>query len=311
MVNCVINDKENNNLRLLFYGKSHYMYLLDYNHYSYMRLLYFFCCSLLFTGCNARSPNKQSINDPILAKQETTPVSFDTSVKTIHILVALCDNQYQGIVPVPAKIGNGQDPANNLYWGCGYGIKTYFKKSKSWQLVRSEKKDSLVLERLVFKHVSKNYYLVADAYDGRYIKECTRQFLNNSCGKRKDTINIGTKTIGIAGNASLVAYIGHDGLMDFTLDETYKNTDGIKRDVIILACYSKRFFAPHLKDANINPLVWTTGLMSPEAYTIHDALTGYVNRENNESIRSKAAAAYAAFQKCSVKAAKSLLVTGF
>lgn len=276
-----------------------------------MRLLYFICCSLLFTGCDARSADKQSASSPEPAEQSTTTVSFDTSVKTIHILVALCDNQYQGIVPVPAKIGNGQDPANNLYWGCGYGIKTYFKKSKSWQLVRSEKKDSLLLERLVFKHVSKNYYLVADAYDGRYIKECTRRFLNNSCGKTKDTINIGTKTIGIAGNAGLVAYIGHDGLMDFKLDESFINTDGIKRDIIILACYSKRFFSPHLKAANVNPLVWSTGLMSPEAYTIHDALTGYVNKENNESIRSKAAAAYAAFQKCSVKAARNLLVTGF
>src|SRR5688572_22804615 len=30
--------------------------------------------------------------------------------QVIHIFVALCDNKYQGIVPVPAKIGNGQDP---------------------------------------------------------------------------------------------------------------------------------------------------------------------------------------------------------
>ncbi|MBS1655648.1 MAG: hypothetical protein JSU05_12430, partial [Bacteroidetes bacterium] len=45
---------------------------------------------------------------------------FDTTIKTIHVFVALCDNKYQGIVPVPAKIGNGQDPANNLYWGCSF-----------------------------------------------------------------------------------------------------------------------------------------------------------------------------------------------
>ncbi len=37
--------------------------------------------------------------------------------KTIHIMVALCDNQYQGIVKVPKGIGNGQDPNSNLYWG--------------------------------------------------------------------------------------------------------------------------------------------------------------------------------------------------
>ena len=41
-------------------------------------------------------------------------------LRTIHVFVALCDNEHQGIVPVPEKIGNGKDPANNLYWGAGY-----------------------------------------------------------------------------------------------------------------------------------------------------------------------------------------------
>ena len=35
--------------------------------------------------------------------------------KTIHVFVALCDNENQGIVKVPAVIGNGQDARNNLY----------------------------------------------------------------------------------------------------------------------------------------------------------------------------------------------------
>jgi hypothetical protein len=34
----------------------------------------------------------------------------------IHVTVALCDNQHQGIVPVPALIGNGRDSRNNLYF---------------------------------------------------------------------------------------------------------------------------------------------------------------------------------------------------
>lgn len=99
--------------------------------------------------------------------------------------------------------------------------------------------------------------------------------------------------------------------MDFQLTETYQNTDNKKRDVIILACFSKKYFSPHLELANINPLVWTTGLMCPEAYTIHDAITGYLNNETNEQIRTRAASAYSKFQKCSEKAARNLLVTGW
>lgn len=239
------------------------------------------------------------------------PLPFDTTYRSIHIFVALCDNKYQGIVPVPAKIGNGQDPNNNLYWGCGYGIRTYFKKSQEWTLVRSQKLDTLRLERLVFRHANKNFYLIADAYDGKYIKDCTQDFLQSSCGQQKDTILLGDRSIGIGGNADLLAYIGHDGLMEFELTETYANNDNKQRDMIILACYSKHYFAPYLRQANVHPLVWTSGLMAPEAYTIHDALTGYVNNEPNESIRSRAALAYSKFQKCSEKAARNLLVTGW
>ena len=97
--------------------------------------------------------------------------------------------------------------------------------------------------------------------------------------------------------------------MDFNIDDKFNNTDGKKRDVIILACYSKMYFEPHLQKANVNPLVWTSHLMCPEAYTVHDAITGYVNNETNEQIRTRAAKAYNKYQKCGEKAARNLLVT--
>ena len=174
-----------------------------------------------------------------------------------------------------------------------------------------EKKDSLRLERLIFKHVTKNCYLIADAYDGQYIKQCTREFLKCCSGQLSDTVMIKNTIIGIGGNANLLAYVGHDGLMDFQLSDKYLNTDNRKRDVIILACYSKMFFSPYLKSANIHPLIWTTGLMCPEAYTLHDAMTGYVANESNEQIRARAVSAYSKYQKCSETAARKLLVSSW
>ncbi|GAL85883.1 hypothetical protein MYP_3112 [Sporocytophaga myxococcoides] len=241
-------------------------------------------------------------------KQNPNP-QIDTTFKAIHIFVALCDNKYQGIVPVPAKTGNGQDLNNNLYWGCAYGTSTYFKKSNEWKLLKSQKVNSIIMERLIFKHTTKKYYLIADAYDGRNIKQCTIDFLRSSSGQLKDTVKINNKIIGISGNAELTAYIGHNGLMDFQLSEAFKNTDDKTRDVIILACISKNYYSNHLKSAKVNPLVWTTGFMCPEAYTIHDAITGYINNESNENIRTRAALAYSKYQKCSEKAARNLLVT--
>ncbi len=232
-------------------------------------------------------------------------------MKTIHVMVALCDNQYQGIVKVPKAIGNGQDPDNNLYWGCAYGVRTYFNKSTNWKEIIRYKKDTIRLERIVFKHISKPYYLVADAYDGKYIGDCTVDFLNACAGYKKDTLKADGTVIPTGGAAQMLVYIGHNGLMDFRLDNSLKNMDNKKRDAIILACASKQYFNTFLQSANAYPLLWTTNLMAPEAYILHDALESYVNGESNEVIRNSAAAAYSKYQKCSIKAAKGLLVTGW
>jgi hypothetical protein len=265
--------------------------------------------SVLFCFCKNKTDNNKS------DKQNDITIDYDlgsveeSSIKTIHVFVALCDNKYQGITRVSAALGNGQNLNTNLYWGALYGIRTYFKKSNEWKLLKAQNKKGVILERLIFKHNEKNYFLIADAYDGKYIKQCTLDFLNGSCGNQKDALKINDKTLGIGGNAALLAYIGHDGLMDFQLSETFLNTDNIKRDIIILACYSKRYFGPVLEQAGVNPMLWTSNLMAPEAYTLHDALSGYVIGESNEEIRERAAAAYARYQKCSINAAKGLLVT--
>ena len=261
-----------------------------------------------FSSCQSKTDTKKFTSETT-KKSVKDDLKYDTSVQTAHIFVALCDNKYQGIVPVPEKIGNGQDPANNLYWGAMYGVKTYFKNSKDWKLVKAYKLNDTVLERLIFKHKTKDFYLIADAYDGKEIQKTTEDFLYSSSGQQKDTLNIDNKTIGINGNANLVAYIGHDGLMDFQLKDDFKNEDQKKRDAIILACYSKHYFGPFLEDANINPLVWTSNLMAPEAYILHDALSGYLAKESNTEIQNRAATAYSKYQKCSLKAAKNLLVT--
>jgi len=253
----------------------------------------------------ASNTGKQKAMVSIMAPQA---LRYDSSNITIHALVALCDNKYQGIVPVPAKIGNGQDINNNLYWGCGYGVRTFFKKSSQWTLIRQITGNDTLMERLVFKHKKNNYYLIADAYNGKFIKDCSVDFFNYCAGNDKDTIQLNATTIGTGGNASLVAYTGHDGLMDFSLDQQFTNTDGKKRDAIMLACISKKYFADHLAATKAHPLLWSTGLMSAEAYTLHDALEAYINGNN---VRLAAAKAYAAYQKCSAKAAQSLLVTGW
>lgn len=237
-------------------------------------------------------------------------------LRTIHVFVALADNQNQGIVPVPARLGNGQDPDRNLYWGSAYGIKTFFSRSTDWTLLTSSPDPHPgILERCVFKHRTANVYLVADAYRGNEIRQAILSFLDSAAGAGQETITVrsemSTLTINIKGGSNLVAYVGHDGLMDFRLPLLPTKKNDTRRDAIILACASKSYFAEPLRTSGAYPLLWTTGLMAPEAYTLKSALDGWIAREQNEQIADRAAVAYDKYQKCGLRGARKLLVTGW
>ena len=109
----------------------------------------------------------------------------NAQIRTIHVYVALCDNENQGIVPVPEKLGNGEDLYNNLYWGAMYGVKTYFRtKAKDWELVKTEKPESgVILERVLFKHKSNSAFMLAEAYNGAEIKTSIQDFLKATNGQ--------------------------------------------------------------------------------------------------------------------------------
>jgi hypothetical protein len=240
----------------------------------------------------------------------------DSTLRTVHVFVALADNQSQGIVPVAATLGNGEDPERNLYWGSAYGVKTFFARSADWERITCEGKPKAeILERCVFKYRTANVYLVADAYRGREIRQAILDFLASAAGDDPEAVSApaasGALKLPIRGGANLVAYIGHDGLMDFQLQQFPHKKNDAHRDAVVLACASKQFFAEPVRASGAYPILWTTGLMAPEAYTLKSALDGWIAGENHEQIRDRAAGAYDKYQKCGFHAAHRLLVSGW
>ncbi len=234
-------------------------------------------------------------------------------VKTIHVYVALCDNENQGIVPVPKKLGQGDLPNSNLYWGALYGVKSFFKfKANEWEIIKSyDPENPIILERVVFKHASDTVFLVADAYKGKDIKYCISDFLLASNHQAKEVITLNDKLLQLGGGAALLAYIGHDGLMEFDVELNFEPIKNKPKPVIILACYSKEFFKTYIKNAEATPILWTTHLMAPEAYTLQAAIEGWIRGESNELIRERAAKAYHKYQKCGISGARNLFTYGF
>ncbi len=206
--------------------------------------------------------------------------------KKVHVFVALCDNATQGIIPVPPKIGNGDDLDNNLYWGCDEGLRSVFRKGSGWERTKQEKPSgSPVLERLEFKH-SSGATLVAEAYRGSQMKQCLLDF--------EAAIR--------AGGNDLVAFIGHNGLMDQALP-LIQATPTRRSDVIVLCCKSADYFRDRIAAQGGRPVLHTTQLMYPGSFLLRDALAAWLRGEGVAALRDAAARAYAKNQGISVKAA--------
>lgn len=235
----------------------------------------------------------------------TGSVLADGDGKVIHVLVALCDNEFQGIVKVSKALGNGDNTETNLYWGCDGGVRATFRKSSKWKLVKIIKNPkSFVLERAVFLHNTSNTLLVADGYRGRYIKNTLDDFFTLLAGgrteKEEEQIPQLNRTIRVGSNASLVVYVGHNGLMDISFDSLPKGRSD--KQAIVLCCKSRQYFESILNDYDVQPVLLTTQLMYPGAMILEEAFEGWIKRETLEQIRIRAGEAYAKNQKISVKA---------
>lgn len=231
--------------------------------------------------------------------------------RTIHVYVALADNHSQGIVPVPEKIGRGDDPDNNLYWGCDEGLRSVFRHAADWRRVRADSAaTSPVLERLVFFNAGQNAFLVADACQGREIKRTLAHFLSAAGGgaPEKITVSVDGKklVLAVGGGAGLVAYIGHNGLMDFTLDPAPPLQGASGKPAIVLCCRSEDYFTVPLRQAGARPLLLTTQLMYPAACVLQAAVEGWLRGETAAAIHERAARAYAGNQKITLKSARGV-----
>ena len=241
-------------------------------------------------------------------------VRAQKAARLVHVFVALADNAHQGIVPVPAALGNGEDAARNLYWGAAFGVRTFFKNSSEWKEIAVERPGRIVLERSVFVHRATGTYLVADAYRGREIRAAIEEFFRVAAGGTTEIVESakgGEKYLRMPPKADLAVYVGHDGLMDFPLDKTFQGVGAEKREAMVLACASKSFFAVGLRPTGAQPLLWTTGLMAPEAYTLKAAVEGWIAGDSAEEIREEAARAYAKYQKIGLAGARRLFASGW
>jgi hypothetical protein len=225
------------------------------------------------------------------------PAHAAAQLSHIHVIVSLVDNASQGIVPVPAKIGNGNDTRHNLYWGAAYGVKTFLSKAKGWRQLGCENAVSdTILERCRFAWEDA-LTVTAEAYRGSRIDRAMLDFMRQAA------------TPPDPARREMVVFVGHDGLMDEAsrpIVEHFPKHAQHDKQAVVLACLSDEYFSAHLQAAGSQPVVTTFSFMAPEAYVLEAVARAFANRASEAELRSAAASAYAKYQHISARAGNSV-----
>lgn len=213
-----------------------------------------------------------------------------------HVLVPLCDNKNQGIVPTSESLGNGLDPDHNLYWMTSKGVKRYFRDLPDWKMVEDyENVREDILERVVFTKSFDNgakVVLIADAYRGDRMPECLDDYFNSLSGKLIDSVEVDGNYIQINGKADLIAFNGHNGLMDETTSYELADEKTKPKDAVSISCASGGFFKDHYSETRSYPLVHTTNLLYPGAFILEGILNKWAMLESDEACKKAAGNAY-------------------
>lgn len=213
--------------------------------------------------------------------------------KKVAVFVALCDNASQGIIPVPARIGDGNKPEDNLYWGCTEALPPCLRASRCWKLLKKETPDDKrILERLVFTDTAGTLELTVEGWRGSEIAACLTAF----------------ETALVTGNHDLCAYIGHNVLMDRQIEPLGKKATK-PVDAIVLCCQSSTYFQKRLLDLGARPVLLTTQFMYPGGFLLRDTLPLWSKGGSTAEIRAAAGASYARNQKISTRAATGVFAT--
>lgn len=244
-------------------------------------------------------------------------------VITVH--VALCDNLT--ITCGSKRLGDGDAPATNLYWGGAAGLKAWFDHRRGWtRVLRAPGDGRTVLERVVYRQrvrspapnwrrlgVTRPFdvYLVGVGYRGVAIGAATKTFLEEVSTDRPTALALpGGVTLRAGGGSHVVGYAGHNHLMDVTIPPSVPFTRRSPVGWFVLACVSGDYFAPILTRGPAHALLVTKVFMYPGAFTVEGLVRGLVMGSSQAGVFQAGADLYARYQKRSPALIRRLFTHG-
>jgi hypothetical protein len=230
--------------------------------------------------------------------------------------VPLCDND---VIPCGnARLGDGDDPARNLYWATSEGFLGWFgRRGSGWKQVLDADGKAIgeadVLDLRVWRRelptpaawrrgrsgvpARFTMYVVAQAWRGEEIHQAFTHYADDLYGVTAHTVTLADGTVVAAGgDAHIVAYVGHNHLMDlaaFDWRAVAKQADARPRGAIAIACHTAIYMQDVVPSARQVPLVMTRDFLLASAAALEGAVMGFARGGDYAAIRKGAAAGYA------------------
>lgn len=230
----------------------------------------------------------------------------------VQVHVPLCDNDV--LRCGNARLGDGDNPRTNLYWATTAGFGKWFARKKSgWTKVLDGDGDTVgdpdVLEVLVYRRTitaSKAWrkagaprrfevYVVAQAWRGEAIDRALDAWAAELYGGAARTLTLDDGTeLAAGGAARIVAYVGHNRLMDV---EAYAwpeaTADGPRKGAVAIACHTDAYMHDEVPAADRVPLLFTRDFLFASAPPLEGVVRAFAEGGGYQAMRKAAAVEYA------------------
>lgn len=238
------------------------------------------------------TPLKESNAAAARPWSNSNPDAQAGSPVVIHVIVALCSNEY--IYCGGSAKGDPTDLDGNLYWGALFGARRLFDSPHSpWTKISSTRSTSgPVLEHLVYSRRGEPFgevFVSLEAWNGHQTDQAIERFWNIATGGGQVAFQ------GRSERIHAVGYAGYNRLMDDV--ELPGPASGRAIPSFVLARNSERTFGTHLRNAGSFPLITTQGSMAPEGYTITAAARALADNYSPRAIRVRMIEEYKRYQK--------------
>lgn len=232
----------------------------------------------------------------------------------VEVHVPLCDSSI--IACGNAKLGDGDNPDTNLYWHTTPGFGEWFaRRGAGWKRVLAQRAGATGDRDVLAVHVYRRAItapaswrkrgapatfeldIVVHGWRGTAIDRALAAYAADVSGGPARTLVLDDGTqLAAGGAAQLVAYVGHNRLMDLDRFE-WPAPPAAAQGAIAIACSTAPYMEAEVSAPTRVPLLMTHDLLFANAAPLEAAVLAFARGGDYARIRRDATAAYAQVQE--------------